>query len=202
VKSVADLRSAPALSGRPAVFLDRDGTIIEDVGYLHDPDRVRLLSGAAAAIRRLNREGVPVVVVTNQSGIARGLLNQEDYQAAQRRVEELLGQQGARLDADYFCPHLPELTGPCECRKPGLLLYRLAAERFGIDLGRSWWVGDRIRDVLPAESFGARGMLVGTGAGEAESAEPEARRFMQATDLAQAVDRILSNSPHPERSPR
>jgi D-glycero-D-manno-heptose 1,7-bisphosphate phosphatase len=181
------------VNGRRAVFLDRDGTIIEDAGYIRDPAGVRLLSGAARAIARLNGHGLIVVVVTNQSGIARGLLTLDEYGATERRVDELLTLQGAHLDAHYFCPHLPELNGPCDCRKPGSLLYRQAAERFGIDLSRSWWVGDRIRDVLPAESFGARGILVLTGAGESEARDPQAGRFMQTTDLPAATDVILSS---------
>jgi D-glycero-D-manno-heptose 1,7-bisphosphate phosphatase len=179
------------VSRRLAVFLDRDGTIIEDAGYLRDPAGVRLLPGAARAIRQLNEHGVIVVVVTNQSGIARGLITLDEYSATERRVDELLTAEGARLDAHYFCPHLPELSGPCDCRKPGSLLYRQAAERFGIDLSRSWWVGDRVRDVLPAESFGARGILVLTGAGESERMDDQASRFMQATDLGGAVNVIL-----------
>ena len=145
---------------RRAVFLDRDGTIIEDVGYLRDPADARLLPGAAEAIRRLNEHGFLVIVATNQSGIARGILSRNDYRQAEQRVDALLQAEGAHLDAHYFCPHLPELTGPCDCRKPGVLLYRQAAEQFGIDLRGSWWVGDRVRDVLPAEAFGAHGILV------------------------------------------
>jgi D-glycero-D-manno-heptose 1,7-bisphosphate phosphatase len=178
---------------RSAVFLDRDGTIIEDAGYLRHPDQVRLLPGAAAAIERLNSSGLLAIVVTNQSGIARGLLTEDDYRLSQRRVDQLLRQSGARIDGDYYCPHLPELTGPCDCRKPGALLYRQAAERFGIDLGRSWWVGDRIRDVLPAETFGARGILVRSGASEAESTREDAQRFGRAADLLEAVAMILSD---------
>ena len=174
------------MSGRPAVFLDRDGTIIEDVGYLSDPEDVTLLPGAAAAIGRLNQAGLSVVVVTNQSGIARGLLTEQQYQSAQERLDELLGLEAAGLDAHYFCPHLPELNGPCECRKPGTLLYRQAAERLGIDLARSWWVGDRLRDVLPAENFGGRGILIG----ESEPAGAESGRFLRARDLMGAVELI------------
>jgi D-glycero-D-manno-heptose 1,7-bisphosphate phosphatase len=181
--------------GPRAVFLDRDGTIIEDVAYLRGPEQVRLLPGAAAAIERLNSAGLLVIVATNQSGIARRLLTVEEYWIGERRVDELLAQHGARLDAHYFCPHLPEVTGPCECRKPGTLLYRQAGDRFGIDLHRSWWVGDRIRDVAAAESFGARGILVHTGVGAAEAANPEASQFVQATDLAEAVALVLANSP-------
>jgi D-glycero-D-manno-heptose 1,7-bisphosphate phosphatase len=193
------MRTGAGSPRRRAVFLDRDGTIIEDVAYLRDREQVRLLPGAAAAIKRLNGSGFLAIVVTNQSGIARGLLSRNDYRLAERRVDELLAQDGARLDAHYFCPHLPELTGPCDCRKPGALLFRQAAEQFHIDLGRSWWVGDRMRDVLPADTLGGRGILVLGGAGQAEAGDEKASRFAQAKDLAEAVDLILHDC-HPERS--
>jgi D-glycero-D-manno-heptose 1,7-bisphosphate phosphatase len=127
------------------------------------------------------------IVATNQSGIARGILTENEYQAGERRVDELLAKKGARLDAHYFCPHLPDVTGPCECRKPGTLLFRQAALRFGIDMGRSWWVGDRLRDVLAADAFGGTGILLGENEPEGE----ESRRFLRARDLAGAVDLIL-----------
>jgi D-glycero-D-manno-heptose 1,7-bisphosphate phosphatase len=174
-----------------AVFLDRDGTIIEDSGYLSDPGKVRLLPGTAGAIRKLNQSDFRVLVVTNQSGIARGLLSLDDYRATEHRLDELLSQEKALVDGHYFCPHLPEVSGPCECRKPGTLLYRQAAERFGIDLSRSWWVGDRLRDVLPAETFGGRGILVGET--EAEGAQRD--RFLRARDLIGAVELIVPPSP-------
>jgi len=103
---------------RRAVFLDRDGTIVEDPppGYLHEPGKVRLLPGAAEAIRRLNTAGFLVVTVSNQSGIARGMYTVAEYAAVQRRLGELLTAHGARLDGAYFCPHHPDLTGPCDCR--------------------------------------------------------------------------------------
>jgi histidinol-phosphate phosphatase family protein len=173
---------------RRAVFLDRDGTIIEDAGYLRDPDHVRLLPGAAAAIRRLNEHRFLVIVATNQSGIARGILSRNDYQQTEQRVDALLRAEGAHLDAHYFCPHLPELTGPCDCRKPGVLLYRQAAEQFNIDLPGSWWVGDRLRDVLPAETFGAHGILVHS---RSEAENENAGRFASAPSLREAVDLIL-----------
>lgn len=185
------MRRGPDSHGRRAVFLDRDGTIIEDVAYLRDKDQVHLLPGAADAIKRLNGTGFLAIVVTNQSGIARGLLSRNDYQMSERRVDELLAQEGAKLDAHYFCPHLPELTGPCDCRKPGALLYRQAAEQFHIDLGQSWWVGDRMRDVLPADALGGRGILVLSGAGGSEATDEKAGRFMRAQGLAEAVGLIL-----------
>jgi D-glycero-D-manno-heptose 1,7-bisphosphate phosphatase len=174
---------------RSAVFLDRDGTIIEDVGYLRDPEAVRLLPAAAKAIRRINAGGLVAVLVTNQSAIARGWLSLEDYRKTEHRLDELLQQEGARLDGHFFCPHLPEVSGPCDCRKPGTLLYRQAAERFDLDLTQSWWVGDRIRDLVPAEAFGARGILVG----DTEPDSAEGSRFLRARDLAGAVDLILED---------
>ncbi len=183
--------SQTADHSRRAVFLDRDGTIIEDVAYLRDKDQVRLLPWAGGSIKRLNDRGFLAIVVTNQSGIARGLVSRNDYRLAERRVDELLAQQGARLDAHYFCPHLPELTGPCDCRKPGVLLYLQAAEQFKIDFTQSWWVGDRMRDVLPAKALGGHGILLLSGAGEPEAGDERASRFPQVRDLAGAVDCIL-----------
>ena len=180
------------MTAKAAVFLDRDGTIIGDPGYLANPDGVTLLPGAAEAIARLNRAGRPAVVVTNQSGIARGLLTKEQYLATERRLDALLRERGARLDAHYYCPHHPELTGPCPCRKPGVRLFVRAAEDLGLDLQASWWVGDRIRDVLPAESVGGRGVLVLTGDGVKEAAAPEARLFRIVPDLSAAVELILA----------
>ena len=183
------MTTAGAPPRRRAVFLDRDGTIIEDVGYLRDLNDARLLPGAAEAIRRLNEHGFLVIVATNQSGIARGILSRNDYRQTEQRVDALLEAEGAHLDAHYFCPHLPELTGPCDCRKPGVLLYRQAAEQFGIDLRGSWWVGDRVRDVLPAETFGAHGILVHS---RSEAEDESASRFAHAPDLREAVDLILN----------
>lgn len=175
-----------------AVFLDRDGTIIEDMGYLGDPEQVRLIPGAAAAIQQLNANGWLAVVVTNQSGIARGLLSEEDYRKTEERLDQLLDRAGAHLDGHYWCPHLPEVSGPCECRKPGTLLYRQAADQLDIDLSRSWWVGDRARDVLPAAAFGARGVLLLGELAEPELPRGASHRVLQAPDLAAAVELILA----------
>jgi D-glycero-D-manno-heptose 1,7-bisphosphate phosphatase len=182
------------VSGRRAVFLDRDGTIIDDVGYLRDVAGVRLLPGAGEAIRRLNQQGILAIVVTNQSGIARGLLTESEYLATQQRLDELLASEGARLDAHYFCPHLPDMNGPCECRKPGTLLYRQAAERFGIDLSSGWWIGDHLRDVIPAKAFGGAGILVLTGGGKDEASTASAQGFMVTSDLSTAAPLITSDT--------
>ncbi len=176
-----------------AVFLDRDGTLIEDPGYISDPAQVRLLPGAAEAVAALGQAGARVIVVTNQSGIARGFLTEEQYAATSRRLEDLLAAEGAGLDAQYHCPHHPELTGPCDCRKPGTALFRVAAEQFGLDLARSWWVGDRRRDVLPARTLGGRGVLIQQPGSPADDDHPGSLDpVATAPDLATAARRILA----------
>lgn len=182
---------APPLP-RPAVFLDRDGTLVEDPGFQRDPAAVRLLPGAAAAVRRLNDAGLTVVVVTNQSGIARGFITAVEYAAVERRIGELFAQAGARIDATYHCPHYQEVGGPCECRKPGTLLYRSAASDLGLDLGASWGVGDRVSDLEPVRKLGGRALLVRTGTGREHEAAALSAGFDAVDDLAAAADRILS----------
>jgi histidinol-phosphate phosphatase family protein len=178
------------VSDRPAVFLDRDGTIIADPGYVADPAAVRLLPGAARSIARLNHAALAAIVVTNQSGIARGLVDEAGYAATAQRLDDLLASAGAHLDGHYHCPHHPDFTGPCECRKPGALLYRRAAADHGLDLAQSWWVGDRLRDVLPAERFDGRGLLIGRP--RPDDLPGLARgRFPMVRDLSAAVDIIL-----------
>jgi histidinol-phosphate phosphatase family protein len=146
---------------RAAVFLDRDGTIIVDRHYLGDAEGVELLPGAGQAIRDLNRAGLPVILVTNQSGIGRGFFSSADFEAVQRRLVDLLNSHGAHLDAVYHCPHAPDHQPPCSCRKPEPGLFLRAAREHGIDLKASFFVGDRPRDVEAAGRFGARAYLVG-----------------------------------------
>ncbi|MFN2317967.1 MAG: D-glycero-alpha-D-manno-heptose-1,7-bisphosphate 7-phosphatase [Gemmatimonadales bacterium] len=176
---------------QPIVFLDRDGTIIEDTGYVRDPGRVRLLPGAARAIARLNEAGHPVVVVTNQSGIARGILTEAEYAAVATRMAQLLEADGARLDYTAWCPHAPEVGTPCECRKPGTGGHRAAALALGRTPDHAWCIGDRITDLLPAREFGGRGVLVLTGDGHAHAAEARSEGFEVVADLAAAVQLIL-----------
>jgi D-glycero-D-manno-heptose 1,7-bisphosphate phosphatase len=179
------------VADRRAVFLDRDGTILVDPAYLHQPGRVRFIPGSAEAIHRLNSAGFAVVTVSNQSGIARGLYDEAAYRAVQRRLVELLATYDARLDASYFCPHYPEVNGPCECRKPGLQLFREAQVAFGIDFARSFWVGDRLSDVQPARELGGRGFLVETGRGAEHRAQARVLGVPVVADLAAAVEQIV-----------
>ncbi|MFQ5890198.1 MAG: D-glycero-alpha-D-manno-heptose-1,7-bisphosphate 7-phosphatase [Gemmatimonadota bacterium] len=169
-----------------AAFLDRDGTIIRDSGYPADPLSVELLPGAAAAIARLNAERIPVIVVTNQSGIGRGLYGIDDFRTVQREVERRLAEEGARVDAVYLCAHDPE-GEVCDCRKPGLGLFRRAAARRGIRLADALFIGDRVKDVLPAVELGATAFLLRSG-----RAGPEPPPgCIPAADLGEAVARAL-----------
>ncbi len=178
-------------ASRRAVFLDRDGTIVEDPGFLHQPGKVRLLAGAGEAIHQLNQAGWLVITVSNQSGIARGLYDAAAYQAVQRRLVELLAAHDARVDGAYFCPHHPEFTGPCECRKPGLLLFREAQAALGLDLTGCCWVGDRLSDVEPARKLGGRALLVETGGGATYVGKARALRIPVVADLAAAAAEIV-----------
>ena len=173
-----------------AAFLDRDGTIVIERHYLADPDLVELVPGAALAMKLLGDAGFKLVIVTNQSGIARGLYSESDFEAVQRRLLDLLGAEGVRVDAVYHCPHHPELTGPCDCRKPGPGMYRWAARDLGVDVQASAYVGDRMKDVEPARVFGGMGILVRTGHG-ADEAELAPEGTLIVSDLRAAADEIL-----------
>ncbi len=170
---IADLRSdglRPA-GLRPAVFLDRDGTINEEVGYIHDPLDLNLIPGAAAAIRELNAKGVMAILVTNQSGPARGFYPESHLDTLNNRLNHLLEEEGAFLDDLYYCPHLPDgtvsaYTMVCDCRKPGTKMVQLATEKHGIDLSRSYVVGDKATDVELGQNAGCRTVLLTSGYGQ------------------------------------
>lgn len=174
------------------VFLDRDGTIIRDVAYLARPEQVELLDGAAAAVRRLNALDIPVIVVTNQSGIARGLFTVADYHRVTNRLDQLLHADGARLDATYFCPHLPSVTGECSCRKPATGLFREAIAEHGLDMSNPALVGDRWRDVAAVRELGGTGyMLQSRNTSEDEAALARAAGVVPVSSLTQAVEMML-----------
>jgi D-glycero-D-manno-heptose 1,7-bisphosphate phosphatase len=175
------------------VFLDRDGTVSEEVGYLNHLSRFRLLSGAAAAIRKLNQASLPVIVVTNQSGVGRGYFPEQLVRDVHDRMNAELAEVGARLDGVYYCPHA--LADECECRKPRTGMMEQAARELGLDLKRSFVVGDRYGDIELANRAGARGILVRTGYGEGEFAWhwkgwAQQPQFV-AADLPEAVQWIL-----------
>ena len=152
------------------MFLDRDGTLIEEVGYLDRIDRVRFFPYSVDAVRLLNRAGMAVIVATNQAGIARGFFDEAFVEATHRSISETLGTGGARIDGFYFCPHHPEAGAgayrqACDCRKPQPGLLRRAAAEHQIDLGQSFVVGDRAHDITAGTTVGAQGVLVRTGYG-------------------------------------
>lgn len=177
-----------------AAFLDRDGTIIVEKHYLANPEDILLAAGAVAGMRALRAAGFKLVIVTNQSGIARGLYSEADFRAVQDRLEAMLKEQGIVFDDVQYCPHHPDFTGACECRKPGLGMYRAAARKLNLDLANSVYVGDRLKDVLPAEAFGGRGILVGTGYGLEEGRDAPAW-VERAADLAEVA--ALAKNPRP-----
>jgi D-glycero-D-manno-heptose 1,7-bisphosphate phosphatase len=177
---------------RIAVFLDRDGTVIEDRHYLGDPAGVELLSGAGGSIARLNRAGLLVILVTNQSGIGRGYFSESDFHRVQQRLVQLLADADAYLDGVYHCPHAPDQLPACDCRKPKPGLFLTAAAEHHVDLHRSFLVGDRLRDVEPAQQLGATGFLIDFEASHQDSvAPPPGGGVVKVPSLAAAVEQIL-----------
>lgn len=189
------------MAGRPAVFLDRDGTITVERGYVTRPEDLALIDGAADAIRALNEAGVLAVVVSNQSGVARGLMSEEDLDRVHGGLERLLLEGGARLDAAYYCPNYPEgaderYTKDLSCRKPATGMIERAVRERGIDLSASYVVGDSSTDVELSQRAGIPGVLVMTGKGAAELAVAKARGIRvahAAPDLALAVRWVLAD---------
>jgi D-glycero-D-manno-heptose 1,7-bisphosphate phosphatase len=154
-------------TARAAVFLDRDGTLIEDVGYLDHLNRVSVFPWTVDAVRALNRAGFPLVVVTNQSGVARGFFPESFVAATHRYISERLRDGGARIDAYYYCPHHPggsvaPYVRDCDCRKPACGLVERASRALGLDPARSFVVGDRRGDIELARAVGAKGVLLRT----------------------------------------
>ena len=184
---------------RPAVFLDRDGTLNVEKGRLRSPERLELLPGAGSALRSLREAGFLLVVLTNQPVIARGEASEADIAAIHRRLEWELGKQGAYLDGIYVCPHHPdsgfagertELKFRCECRKPGSGLFERACRDLDIDPAGSWMIGDQTRDIEAARRVGLRSILVRTGLAGRDGQFPCAPDHI-AEDLAGAADVIL-----------
>jgi histidinol-phosphate phosphatase family protein len=176
-----------------AVFLDRDGTLIEDPGYLSDPSLVRLLSDVGPALRRLTEAGFDLAVVSNQSGIGRGLITTAQVEAVNAAVADRLAEYGVPIAAWAYCPHLP--TAGCDCRKPGTALHRAIARAASYDLARCWCVGDRISDVTPAAPLGAHAILVETGDGHHHADAARAAGIPVVATLADAVAVILATAP-------
>jgi D-glycero-D-manno-heptose 1,7-bisphosphate phosphatase len=179
-----------------AVFLDKDGTLLVDVPYNVDPRRMRLLPGVAEALGRLDRAGYELVVVSNQSGVARGLFPVEALDAVGARLQELFEIAGARMAGFYFCPHLPGGKDPryavtCDCRKPAPGLLLRAAAELGVDLAASWILGDILDDVEAGNRAGCRSILVGAGHETEWVLTPVRRPWGMARDLPAAAGLVL-----------
>jgi D-glycero-D-manno-heptose 1,7-bisphosphate phosphatase len=176
---------------RPAVFLDRDGTLLEEAGYLDRLERLVFFPYSVDAVRLLNRGGFAVVIVTNQAGIARGIFKESFVADAHRHIAERLSLGGACIDGFYYCPHHPDavieaLRQDCDCRKPRSGMFTRAATDLGLDLARSFVIGDRWHDLEAGQRVGARGILVRTGYGRTEEASPRA-----AVQAAAITDNVM-----------
>lgn len=172
-----------------AVFLDRDGTINEESGYLHKIEDCRFIPDAIAAIARLKTAGFLVVIVTNQSGIARGFYTEDDLSRLHQYMESEIVKGGGKVDGWYFCPHHPDFADDCDCRKPFPGMLHLAAVELKINLGSSWMIGDKIADVEAGLAAGCQTALVRTGYGRREEALLSAQ-IPVFDDLSSAVEYI------------
>ena len=183
----------------PAVFLDRDGTIIREVNYLSRLEDIELLPAAAVAIAKLNRQLIPVILVTNQSGVARGKFTEAFVKESHDYLQKLLQKQNARIDDFFYCPHHPEVgISPyktvCNCRKPAPGMLQTAAEKHHLDLKQAFVIGDKLVDVELGLKAGSQGILVETGYGRQEKEQLKICRIKPTricTDLNQAVDWVL-----------
>lgn len=181
--------SLPLALGAAAVFLDRDGVLIEDSGYPDNPDELRILAGVPEALRALREAGWALVVVSNQSGVARGKFGLERLAEIHERLVALLSENGAAIDAIYYCPHHPQGIEPfrrdCDHRKPGPGMLLSAASALDLDLRASWMVGDKESDVEAAHRAGCRAIRISEGETAAEA---------RATDLLGAANLILTRT--------
>lgn len=188
--------ASPTLMSGRAAMLDRDGTIIPDRSYTNHPDNVSLLPGAAESIRRLADRGYPSIIITNQSGIARGLVTLSQYRAVRLRLAELLAAEGATLLDTFSCPHHPDFGLPCTCRKPATGMYERAAAAHGLDLSRCFFIGDKSRDLAPATTFQARAALVrSTNTVDADTTYAESIAAPVFPTLLDAVTHLLDARP-------
>ena len=176
---------------RRAIFLDRDGTLNKDTGYVHRKEDWHWLPGVVEALKRFHAVGYALVVVSNPSGLARGMYDLAALHELEAWINADLEAKGAAIDAWYYCPHLPEITGPCSCRKPAPGLILRAAEEMGLDLARSWMVGDRVRDVEAGLAAGCRCVLLRPAQGGYEADAPVPPGVAVAPHLAAAEVLIL-----------
>jgi D-glycero-D-manno-heptose 1,7-bisphosphate phosphatase len=184
-----------------AIFIDRDGTLNEDIGYVSTPEQLILYPWASEAVRLINNSNYKAIVITNQSGIARGLYTEATLEAIHSRMFEQLARAGARIDDVYYCPHHPEAGGSryritCDCRKPNAGMLEAAAREHNIDLARSFVIGDKASDMKLADNVGARAALVMTGYGRETLAHPDrwpCKPAIVAENLLDAVRQVLDS---------
>lgn len=186
-----------------AVFLDRDGTIVEDVGYMNSPDQIRFIHGSIEAIKKLNEAGYKVVVITNQAGVARGLITEDMLQTIDKTLHKWILNGGAHLDGIYYCPHHPEhgvypYKQVCECRKPHPGLIKRAHRDLDIDLSQSFMIGDKATDVEAGRSAGTKTVFVLSGRGKQEKARLNGKPDHIADNLLAAVKWVLGNPATPQ----
>jgi histidinol-phosphate phosphatase family protein len=187
------------LRRRRAVFLDKDGTLVEDVPYNVDPDRIRLTPRAGSGLAMLHEAGFRLVVITNQSGVARGMFSREALGRVEGELRRLLAREGVRLAGFYYCPHHPEgsdrrFAVACSCRKPEPGLLRQAAAELGIDLPASWMIGDILDDVEAGRAAGCGTILLDNGNETEWQLSPQRMPDMLADDLEHAACMILQGS--------
>ena len=191
---------------RPAVFLDRDGTLLREAEYLKDPAGVEVLAGTAEGLRALRAAGYALVVTSNQSGVARGYFNEDAVRRVNAHMRELLAAQNADVDAVYYCPHYPQGTIPeyareCDCRKPAPGMILAAEKELDLDLGRSWVVGDKDLDIAFGKNLGLKTVLVLTGYGaqtQAQGFKPGLEPDIVSPDLPAAAQAIVRFSRQPD----
>lgn len=195
----AAVDAAPVPVTGPTVFLDKDGTLIDDLPYNVDPERIRLAPNARAGLRLLGAAGARLVIVTNQSGVARGYFTERDLALVAEHLAEELEACGARLDGFYFCPHLPEGINEyaieCDCRKPEPGLVRRAVSELGLDTTGAWFIGDTWMDVVAGRTAGCRTIMVGPEHRDAPGLPPDRRPDHAVPDLLAAARIILGATP-------
>lgn len=180
---------------KPAAFLDRDGTLIFDKNYLKSPEQVKLYSYSAESVNKLRKAGFKIIIVTNQSGIGRGMFGEKDLKKVNKRFTDLLKEQGAKIDALYYCPHIDE--DKCDCRKPNTGMVLKAAKEHNIDLEKSYTVGDSVRDYILGYKSGGKGVLVLTGHGKKQQTkikEQKIKPLAVCRTLEQAANLIIKDA--------
>lgn len=176
-----------------ACFLDRDGTLNVEVNYLHEPEKLILEKNVPQALKLLQDNNFKLIVITNQAGVARKMYEEKDIIAVHNKMDELLSAYGVHIDAYYYCMHHPEFNGACDCRKPGIKLFKQAEKDFDLDLTQSFMIGDRLSDIEAGENAQCRKtFLVMSGYAEKTIAKYPDKKFNIASDMLDAAKQIIT----------